>query len=613
MGELVLLRPWWLLALPVGIALIWLWLRRGIASGAWQQIVDPALQPHVLAEPTVMRDRRWLFAAAVAALTLSVVALAGPAWERIEAPAFRSDDALVVALDMSRTMDAADIEPTRLERAKLKLLELLERREGGQTALVVFSTHAYTVTPLTTDTRTITAMTHVLATDLMPTPGGVVASALVKAGDLLRQAGLSEGEILLISDSEPDAESMERAAALRREGFTISVLAVGTSQGAPIDLPGGGFLTDHRGSLVMPRLNAPALRALADAGGGRFAMLSADGRDLDTVLRPAGGSVVVEEDPERQIVAEIWLDRGALFALLLLPLVALAFRRGWIALWLLVVLVPVPRAHAFEWTSLWQRSDQRAAAALEAGEAQRAAAMFDDPLWRGAALYRAGDFAASAEVLEGSDSALGHYNRGNALARTGRIADAIAAYDRALELEPGHEDALFNRQLLQQLLDDNPELADAGDQAAEGPPDNGDAGDTQQEQNGQPGDGDQGDSDPGASGAGDDGADSATASGDAGDTQDDTGTLPDPGESAEDAGEQQIVGQGDDGSSDGDGLVGIEDIDEWASEQAAEQWLRRVTQDPGGLLRRKFELQYRRMRTDQDGNPILPEQQGAPR
>ncbi len=611
MADLVLLRPWWLLALPAGVALLWFWLRRGGGSGAWQQIVEPALQPHVLAMPAVLRDRRWQFAAAVAAMVLAVVALAGPAWERVQVPAFRSDDALVVALDMSRSMDASDVEPTRLERAKLKLLELLERREGGQTALVVFSTHAYTVTPLTTDTRTITAMTHVLATDLMPTQGSVLASGLVKAADLLRQAGLAEGDILLITDSEPGADGMYKAAELRREGFRVSVLAVGTSQGAPIDLPGGGFLTDHRGSMAMPRLNAPALRALADAGGGRFAMLSADGRDLDAVLRPAGGGgVVIEEEPDRQMVAEVWLDRGALLAVLLLPLMALAFRRGWIAVWLVVLLLPMPRAHAFEWSSLWQRSDQRAAAALEAGEAERAAAVADDPLWRGVALYRAGDFAASAEELQALDSVLGHYNRGTALARSGRILEAIAAYDRALELDPEHQDALYNRDLLVQLLEDNPEMADAGDQGTEPQPGDGDSGDSEQQQDGQDGDGDRREAAAGAAGHDDGVPDDEPATADAGAAGDDA--VPEPGDMSQEPAEAELAGIEDNGSPDTTALAALEDIDEWASEQAAEQWLRRVTQDPGGLLRRKFELQYRRMRTDQDGNPILPEHESAP-
>ena len=137
-----------------------------------------------------MRESRWPLIASLCGWVLAVVALAGPAWERLPVPAFRSEEALVVAFDLSRSMDATDVEPSRLARARLKLLDLLEWRTAGQTALVVFSTHAFTVTPLTTDTRTIAALAGAVNTDIMPTQGSSLSSGLEKAATLLRQTGL---------------------------------------------------------------------------------------------------------------------------------------------------------------------------------------------------------------------------------------------------------------------------------------------------------------------------------------------------------------------------------------------------------------------------------------
>ena len=102
---------------------------------------------------------------------VAAVALAGPAWQRIEQPVFRADQALVIALDLSRSMDAEDIQPSRLARAKLKILGILDRREGGQTALLVYTANAYTVTPLTNDTDTVAALVNSLSTDIMPSRG----------------------------------------------------------------------------------------------------------------------------------------------------------------------------------------------------------------------------------------------------------------------------------------------------------------------------------------------------------------------------------------------------------------------------------------------------------
>src|SRR6185369_14687102 len=188
--------------LPVALWLIWRVVGGRAEGGGWRTLVDPGLRAHVLAEPEVLRESRWPLIALAGCAVLALVALAGPAWERLPVPAFRSDEALVVALDLSRSMDAGDVEPSRLARAKLKLLDLLEKRSAGQTALLVFTTHAFTVTPLTTDTRTIASLVGAISTDIMPTRGGSLAAGLDKARALLRQTGVRSGDVLLITDSE---------------------------------------------------------------------------------------------------------------------------------------------------------------------------------------------------------------------------------------------------------------------------------------------------------------------------------------------------------------------------------------------------------------------------
>jgi Ca-activated chloride channel family protein len=283
-------------------------------------------------------------------------------------------------------------------------------------------------------------------------------------------------------------------------------------------------------------------------------------------------------------------------AALLLPLLVLCFRRGWIAVWALVMLTPLPRAHAFEWQDLWQRPDQRGAAALEAEQPERAAELFDNPVWRGTAQYRAGRFEDSAASLSNVDSALGHYNRGNALAKAGQLPAAIAAYDRALELDPNHEDARFNRDLLQQYLEDHPEQQQNqsdGQQSQQGDS-NGDQSQSGEQQEGSDA------SEEGDSEQGDQSESSQSQSADGQDQPDDAEGEPDGEESEEqnaNAGEQAAEESVADAS-------GTEDVEQWASEQAAEQWLRRVPQDPGGLLRRKFLYQYQRLGVDQNGNRI---------
>jgi len=603
MAEFHFLRPWWLLLLPVGAWLIWQLLRGGTASGGWRSVVEERLRAFVLVDPEVLRDSRLALVASLGSLAIAALALAGPAWERLPVPAFRSDEALVVALDLSRSMDAGDVEPSRVARAKIKLLDLLERRAAGQTALVVFSTHAFTVTPLTTDTRTISSLVGSVSTNIMPTAGGSLAAGLDKAASLLRQTGLHRGDILLITDSEVTSTDRDLARDLADEGFRVSVLAVGTEQGAPIPKPEGGFVTDDSGSVALPQVDIAGLKRLAADGGGRFAALAPDDRDLDALF-PANGplplNAALDSETENDQEVEVWRDNGAWLVVALLPLLVLTFRRGWIACWLLVVLLPLPRAEAFEWQSLWQRPDQRGYHALEANEPARAAKLFEDPAWRGAAQYRAGEFEASAGSLSGLDSATGHYNRGNALAKAGKLQEAISEYDRALELEPEHADARYNRDLVAKYLEDNP----PPEQQPQQQPQSGDQNQNQGDSNDSDGSSEQqDDSQSGESKPSQD--DQQSSDGNAGDDEPDESTQDRENEEQQQANAEQSEEQ-----QGKENAQGPEDVEQWASEQAAEQWLRRVPQDPGGLLRRKFLYQYQRLGVDQDGNPVAEGQAG---
>jgi Ca-activated chloride channel family protein len=600
MAELHLLRPLWLFLLPAGLWLIWQLFRGRAEAGGWRSVVDARLWPHVLAEPEALGERRLPLAVALLAWTAAVVALAGPTWERAPVPAFRSDEALVVALDLSRSMDAGDVEPSRLARAKLKLLDLLERRAAGQTALVVFSTHAFTVTPLTTDTRTIAALVGALDTSIMPTQGGNIAAGLERAAQLLSQTGLKRGDVLLMTDSEVYDADLDAAGRLASDGYRVSVLAVGTEHGAPIPRREGGFVTDDEGRVVVPQLDYAALERLAAAGGGRYAVLAPTDRDLDALFPESEAlpfAAALEEAADEQYEADVWLDRGALLAALLLPLLALTFRRGWLCGLALCSLLPLPRAHAFEWQDLWLTRDQRGLEAFEAQQTERAAELFESPEWRGAAQYRAGQFEASAASLANVDTALAHYNRGNALARAGQLEAAIAAYDRALELEPNHEDARYNRDLLAEFLKNHP------------PPEQQSAGSDPQPRDGESGE----QSESGRQQEDGEAQDEGQAAEDGEQSQDGDSRAADGAvDSAQDSeseGEQsgqQDANAGEEPSEEAIvAAAGPEEIEQWASEQAAEQWLRRVPQDPGGLLRRKFLYQYQRLGVDQSGNRVL--------
>jgi len=603
-AEFHFLRPEWLWALPVVIAMTAMLARRKLAPGSWQSVIDPALAPYILSTGQISKltYRWWL---TLIGGILAAVALAGPSWNRVEQPVFRSEQAVVIALDLSRSMDAQDLTPSRLTRARLKILDILERRSSGQTALVVYSSNAFTVTPLTTDADTVAALVNSLSTDIMPSRGSYPLSAITKGQQLLEQAGVALGEVLLITDGGSSAAAESAAEALRAAGFSLSVLAVGTTDGAPIPRAGGGFVTDRSGNIAVPKLEASGLQRLAAAGGGRFAVMTADDSDIDAILSgPVGGS---SAESDESLATDQWQEEGPWLLLVLVPLAALAFRKG-LVLCLLVFMLPVAEpAHAFSWQDLWLTRDQQAQRMLDEGNAADAAGLFEDQRWRAIANYRAGDYGGSAAGFGNLDDTDGLYNKGNALAKLGEFQSAIEAYEQALAIQPDNEDALYNRDLLQDMLEqqqdsqageqgnqENSSEAGGGAQQSEGQSQSDQAG-----QEGQAGD-------PGAEGQQSD----SSVRDEEGTSQEDLEAMQQELErAAQEAMEQSAEAQEQEGMTQEQALAMRRAQEQ---QQAMEQWLRRIPNDPGGLLRRKFRYQYQRQGRDQDGNNLWPDDETQP-
>ena len=590
------LRPEWLFLIPVVVVVAVLLARRQLGAGHWHGVVDEELMPHVLSRtPGRGVDWRWWLYGLGG--ILAVTALAGPAWQRIDQPVFRADQAIVVALDLSRSMDAEDIEPSRLARARLKILELLDRRDGGQTALVVYSANAFTVTPLTDDSDTVGALVNSLSTDIMPSRGSYPEVGIRKAQTLLEQAGVGYGEVLLITDGGTSPAAEKAARDLRDAGFALSVMGVGTREGAPIPRMSGGFVTDNRGNIAVARLEERGLQDLAGIGGGRFAVLSADDSDLDHLL--SGEVRAAAQAGDDNLASDQWREEGPWLVLLLLPLAALAFRRGWVLV-LVIFIMPVPQiAHASFWDDLWLNKDQQAQKALEDGSPADAAVLFDDREWRAVANYRAGDYKSSAAEFAESGDVRNLYNLGNAMAQQGEYEAAIDAYEQVLEMDPGNEDAAFNLEFVQNLQNQEQDESAGDDQTStQNPGGQGDQSESEGEQNQE-----------GSEGASQNEQSDEQSEGSQRDDEMSEEDLEALQQELERAAEEAQQGEQPQQLSEAQ-LAEMRQQQE--QQQAMEQWLRRIPDDPGGLLRRKFRYQYQRYRRDQEGNEAWPDDEMQP-
>jgi Ca-activated chloride channel family protein len=434
------LRPAWLLALPPLAWLIWRWIRPGTAPSPWSRHIDPELLPHVI-EGYGRGGARWPLWLLALAWTLAALALAGPAWERAPRPLYAPWGGTVIAFDLSRSMDATDLPPSRLQHARNSLLRMLEQAHGEPMALIVFAADAYRLLPLTTDTAVIANLIPALGTNLVPVQGSRPDRAIDLADALLTSAHVGDGRILLITDGSAD-QGAALAAARRAadHGHRLSVLAVGRDRHTALPLKGGG-----RQAVAFREAD---LRRLASSGNGQYRRLDTTPPRWDELFpfRPGLGRSTAQSDES----VTVWLDRGAWLLLPLLPLALLGFRRGWLACLLPLVLLHPQPADAGGW---WLTADQRAAQAVERGAWQEAAETFTDPLWKGSSLYRAHRYAEAARILATVDHPLAHYNRGNALARIGRLEEARDAYRRALSARPEDADARHNLRLVESLLE----------------------------------------------------------------------------------------------------------------------------------------------------------------
>jgi len=561
MNELLphLLRPWWLAIVPLLAWLLWRLWHRQLQVGRWQRLLPEAFHAALLTRGRLRHSRLPWLALGLAWL-LAVIALLGPSWQRFEQPSIKRSDPLVVLLEVTPSMLAADVAPTRLEQAKRKLLDLLERRQDVQTAVVVFAGSAHILVPLSDDLATTRNLLAAVHPALMPEPGQRADLAVARGLELLRQAGLGRGRLLLIGSSLDQHERSAIATLLQGQGERLLMLGVGTEQGAPIAGENGSLLKDTNGAILIPRLDNAGLQRFAAELGGRYRQARLGDEDLAALgLLDQAGTLQRDDEVTR---LEAWLDQGYWLLLPLLLLAALAGRRGWLFCLPLLLLQPQP-ASAFEFEDLWLRRDQQGQRLLEAEQPAKAAERFADRRWQAMALYEAGDYAGAAERFAEGNTAADHYNRGNALARDEALEAAIEAYEQALELQPDLQAAQRNKALVEQLLRRRQEQSEPEPE--------------QQEQT-EP-DEPQPQSQPPESGS----ASSPSTEDAQGEPASEASGAPQAStsEAADEAGESSAQAQHE----------GLPDLER---QQATEQWLRQVPDDPGELLRRKFLYEQRK-------------------
>jgi Ca-activated chloride channel family protein len=579
---------------------MWTLWRSNVKQARWSQVCDAELLPYLLhanANQVHLGQREVLGAVVV----LAIIALAGPTLERIQVPAFSNAAALVIVLDLSHSMDAKDITPSRLLRARYKIADILKQRKDGQTALVVYAGEAFTVTPLTTDTETINNQLSALQTDIMPSQGSDTGLALQRAMMLLKQAGSPLGQIILVTDGIDDAAF---AIAQTLGDVHLSVLGIGTVEGAPIPLAEGGFLKDAQGSIVIPKLDIAQLAKLANTGHGSYQTSTANDEDIQQLMRAVNRSMTDVDSKNTTLQLAQWSDLGPWLAVLIVPFAAILFRKG-VLVFALLCFLPMPKtSYALTWQDVWQTPDQQAQQAYKQQDYAKAAELFVDPKWKSAAYYQAGEYAKAAELGLKSDSdSADFYNQANALAQAGKLQEAVAGYEHALKLNPNNADAKYNKEIVEKELEKEREKQQKNDdqqKSSEQNSNNQDKQSSSQQQN-KPSSSQQSDSNStNESSSEQDTSGSPEQKPEHPDLADKPPPASDKDHSATEekkTAQQQSEAAEKNAASEKNKSSAKPAVAEQADlsaeqKQANEQWLKRIPDDPAGLLKRKFLYQY---------------------
>ncbi|KDM90709.1 vWA domain-containing protein, partial [Photobacterium galatheae] len=441
MADFRFLHPDWLLALlPLCLLLPWLLKGRG-QSGL--------IAPHLQTSPEKHTGRRQMLPVVFLGIgwLLAVIAMAGPSWQKQPLPTYHLSSARVLIMDMSNSMYATDLHPNRLAQAKYKALDLLPHWQEGTTGLIAYAGDGYVISPLTQDSTTLAGLIPGLSPDILPIQGSNAAAGIQEGINLLKQGGHTQGDLILITDGLSAREAEKTDSLLTGTDYRLSILAVGTTQGAPITMPDGRLLQDNQGHTVVSKLHPERLQNLARKHHGVMVKWRGNDQDITALINASTRTASVNQPAEEKTIEE-WLNGGFWLLLPLLLLCLPACRKGAAFILLLGVFVPVEQSEA----SAWLNQEQQAYAHYQQKDYDQAAEQFRSPAWKGAAQYQAGDYEGAIETLSNLTDPQSRYNLANAYAQSGKLDKAKDIYQDLLRQHPDNQDAKANLETVESLL-----------------------------------------------------------------------------------------------------------------------------------------------------------------
>jgi Ca-activated chloride channel family protein len=448
---------WGLLAIPI-VALLYALLYRPSAYRArLEQFADSHLLPHLLTgNPGTggAKKRSLLLWSMVWAC--GIIALAEPRWNYTDLETFKPEQNLVVLLDLSKSMDAQDVKPSRMAQAREKLEDLLKMAKGMNIGLVGYAADAHMISPITDDAKPLLDLLPEIDTSLPYVQGNILKPALDMASRMLDAEPGHNKSILVISDGGfRDGNIASMAAEAVKPGIAIYTIGIGTPEGAPIPAEGGGFIKAQDEKIVISRLQGDRLQALSNPTGGLYRKANYTDSDILAILNQIDGKSEAAEATGHK--TRYWEEHFYIPVLIMALLILPWFRRGFVfpvLAFLCFSTVSGGNASAASLQDMFLNNAQQAQQSYSKGDYKSAATKFDTPYRRGVAEYKAGQFpeAEKSFASAGSTAPAARYNLGNAQVMQGKYEDAIASYETVLKQEPHNTNASHNLEIARKLL-----------------------------------------------------------------------------------------------------------------------------------------------------------------
>ena len=472
--DLIFIRPEWFLGVLPVLWFLWKAWQIKANQGRWQKVIEPKFQTLLLGRGYKAQNQTNMHLSLVALAViwlLAIIALAGPSLKSVQIPAEKTQQGTVILLDLSLSMLANDLMPNRISRARFKLIDLLKKHPEHSVGLIGYAASAHSIAPISEDNSTLLALLPELNPLIMPEYGSHPLEAMKLAEKMFQASQINQGHLIWVTDDVEPAQSKAIQSWLNRRNISLSILAVGTQAGGTVTIPNVGLLRDANDQIIIPKLPYPTLQTLSRATGAALTPLQVDDSDL-MLLIPSNLAAVADQEQQadkKEVLHR--LDDGAALVILLIPLLAFAYRRGWLFSVFLLLFLPLgsvytPPSYAQqteqtaatktqlpEFKEVFETADQQAYKAFQNNDLQAAEALFESSQWKGSTLYRLEKYAEAAKQFKKDPSAKGHYNLGNSLAKQGKLKEAKQAYEKALVLQPDFKDAQSNLALIKEILE----------------------------------------------------------------------------------------------------------------------------------------------------------------